>query len=114
MSTPRLLACVVLVGALALGACGKEGQLDRPAPLFGAKAKAEYRAQQAREAAARRAAKATAGDPAPPPPDYQRGDPSLDPMRASPVPGAPSTPFDHPNGGGALPDPFDNPNAQPR
>ena len=42
----RILIAAGLIAALALAACGKQGELDRPAPLFGAKAKAEYEARQ--------------------------------------------------------------------
>lgn len=49
--TPRILIPAALMAALGLAACGKQGELERPAPLFGAKAKAEYEAQ--RQAAAR-------------------------------------------------------------
>jgi hypothetical protein len=44
-----LFACA----ALALAGCAKVGTLDRPAPLFGEKAKAHYRDQKAAEAAAK-------------------------------------------------------------
>lgn len=118
MSIPmsRLAACSVLVGALALGACGKLGSLDRPAPLFGSKAKADYAAEKKREQQQARAnaAGANPGDPAPPPPDYGQGDPALDPTRASPVPGAAPNPFSNPNSGGLFQDPVANPNALPR
>ncbi len=117
VTVSRLLACAALAGALMLGACGKQGELERPAPLFGAKAKAEYRAEKRREARARRAARQgqQEAEPAAKPTDYGQGDPSLDPMRAAPVPGAAPSPFDHSGGGGGvLPDPFSNPNAQPR
>jgi hypothetical protein len=118
MSIPlsRLAACSALIGALALGACGKLGALDRPAPLFGSKAKADYAAEKKREQRQARANRAgdTGGDPAPPAPDYGQGDPALDPQRASPTPGAASSPFDNPNAGGLLQDPVANPNALPR
>jgi len=39
--------------AFALDACAKVGTLDRPAPLFGEKAKEHYRAEKAAEAAAK-------------------------------------------------------------
>ena len=41
------------LAALVLAGCAKVGTLDRPAPLFGEKAKAEYRAQKAADAAAK-------------------------------------------------------------
>ena len=39
--------------ALAMAGCAKVGTLDRPAPLFGEKAKAHYQAEKAAEAAAK-------------------------------------------------------------
>jgi hypothetical protein len=44
------LACAA---TLALAGCAKVGTLDRPAPLFGEKAKAQYRAEKAAAAAAK-------------------------------------------------------------
>ena len=41
----RLIA-VTAVAALALAGCGKRGTLERPPPLWGDKAKADYEAQQ--------------------------------------------------------------------
>jgi hypothetical protein len=55
--------------ALALSACAKVGTLDRPAPLFGARAKADYQAQKAAAAAAARAKPNTGPEPLPPTPD---------------------------------------------
>ena len=52
------LAALVLAG-VGLSGCGKTGELERPAPLFGEKAKADYDAQK-RAQAARRAAEADA------------------------------------------------------
>jgi hypothetical protein len=54
MMTPgRLLrlAGLLLAGSL-LVACGRVGTLEQPAPLYGAKAKADYQARKAAEAAA--------------------------------------------------------------
>jgi predicted small lipoprotein YifL len=42
----RLIA-LTAVAALALAGCGKRGTLERPPPLWGDKAKADYQAQQA-------------------------------------------------------------------
>jgi hypothetical protein len=105
-----------LVLALALGACGKVGSLDRPAPLFGANAKKEYAAEKKREhdqALANRAGDKGSNTP-PPPPDYGQGDPTLDPQRATPVPGAATNPFSNTNSGGVFQDPVADPNALPR
>lgn len=49
-----MLSRIGLTFALvALAGCAKVGTLDRPAPLFGAKAKDDYQAQKAAEAAAK-------------------------------------------------------------
>jgi hypothetical protein len=75
MSRRPPLSVVILAGAaLALSACGKVGELDRPAPLWGEKAKADYAAQQkaAADAQAQKDAqdRAQRGRPAPlPSPD---------------------------------------------
>ena len=37
---------LALVAAAGLSACGRRGDLEQPAPLFGNRAKAEYEAQQ--------------------------------------------------------------------
>ncbi len=47
---PRWLPLVL--ASLAVSGCGKVGALEQPAPLYGEKAKAEYRARKAAEAAA--------------------------------------------------------------
>ena len=67
--TIRPLA-LALVSALVLVGCAKVGALERPAPLFGAKAKAHYRAEKAAEAAAQtEAAKKAKSDQPEPLPD---------------------------------------------
>ena len=50
LRTPLLLA---MAAVLAVGGCAKVGTLDRPAPWFGERAKAKYRAEKAAEAAAK-------------------------------------------------------------
>jgi hypothetical protein len=55
---------VAVLGVVALAACGKQGVLERPAPLFGSQARAEYeaeRAQEARDDAQRAAQRASEG-----------------------------------------------------
>lgn len=44
----RTLVFAVAMSALALGlaACGRQGDLERPGPMWGAKAKADYAAAQ--------------------------------------------------------------------
>ena len=110
------LAGVLALLALDLAACGKQGSLDRPGPLFGS------RAQERRE----RAAAARASEQANPTPgttsqtngDYSQAsdgakDPALLPFRANPPAGAPN-PFGKPQSSGVLPDPFNDPNRVPR
>jgi hypothetical protein len=126
--TPRLLiragvACALGVFALDLAACGKQGALDRPGPLFGQqRPRSEARAQ--REAAARAnnqpstksgATSQTNGDYSLPSDGAK--DPALQPYRSNPPPGA-QTQFGAGagggGGGGVLPDPFSDPNRAPR
>ena len=62
--TPRIVSAVVF-GAIVLAGCAKVGTLDRPAPLFGEKAKAEYRAEKAAAAAAKPAKPSNEPEPLP-------------------------------------------------
>ena len=96
-----VVAAVLFAAAASLGACGKQGVLEQPAPLFGTRAKVEYEARKAQEAKdeAQRASQrpAAAGT-------VQRGndnspittrdiqDPAqrLSPASSSPLPGAPN------------------------
>lgn len=94
-------AAVLFAAALSLAACGKQGVLEQPAPLFGARAKAEYEARKAQEAKddAQRAAQRpatpgtvqTGNDDAPRTTRDVR-DPAqkLTPSSSSPVPGMPN------------------------
>jgi hypothetical protein len=80
----RSLAAVLLLSAPLLTGCGKIGELDQPAPLFGAQAKADYAAKQqaATDAKARAAAKRSELPPAP--------NPDAEPLTQAPY--APSIP----------------------
>jgi hypothetical protein len=49
---PLFLAALIGAGAVLAG-CGKTGELEQPAPLYGAQAKADYDAKRAEAAAAR-------------------------------------------------------------
>ena len=51
MMRTAVLALAGLVLAAALASCGKQGPLDRPGPMWGPKAKAEYSAQKRAQAA---------------------------------------------------------------
>ena len=113
----RLLLCAGLVGALGLAACGKQGTLDRPGPVFGS-TRSQARAE--REAAARAndqvnhdsaATSQTNGD-------YTHAsdgakDPALLPFRSNPPQGA-LNPSGGTGGNGVIPDPFADPNRVPR
>jgi hypothetical protein len=96
------------VALLALGACGKVGALDQPAPLYGEKAKAQYEARKEAEAAAKaKARKDDEPDTIAPDKTY---DPNADPSpeRNLPIPGQNFKP-NGPPPPGVLPDPFNNP-----
>jgi hypothetical protein len=105
------------LAAVALGACGKQGALDRPAPLFG-KDRAEYEAQKAAAAKANGESKVNESATSQTNGDYTYGDgakdPALAPLRSSPPPGATPSPFDNSAPGGVLPDPYADPNRAPR
>jgi hypothetical protein len=112
----RLLICTGLVGLLGLAACGRQGSLDRPGPLFGA---GSHRAM-------RNAANRANGEKSPDTSatsqtngDYSHAsdgakDPALLPLRTDPPPGAPTGPGGGARSGGVLPDPYSDPNRAPR
>lgn len=62
-------AVILATGCAALGACGRVGALEQPAPLYGQRAKEDYRATQAADAAAARRAEAARGNAAADQPD---------------------------------------------
>ena len=99
------LAAALLGG---LGACGRIGPLEQPAPLYGEKAKADYAAKKA--AAAARAQEAKDQDQIEALPRRERYDPNTDttPARALPIPGAPRDPSGAAPSG-VLPDPYNHP-----
>jgi hypothetical protein len=96
------LAGLGILAAAGLAGCGKQGVLERPAPLFGSRARAEYeaeRAQEARDQAQRDAQRpATQAQPGEPPATSREiRDPNqrLNPASSAPLPGAPN-PFGGP------------------
>lgn len=102
----RFGLAAALLASLLLGACGKLGDLEQPAPLFGEKAKADYAAQHHAADAAR--ARAAAAKAAPAEQNADTPDPNALPLHqapyAPPIPGR-SDP-DGPNGPPtALPEP---------
>ena len=106
-----LVAALFLIAALpTLGACGRVGALEQPAPLYGAKAKADYQAKKAAAAAAAKADK-DADQPEPLAPDTPGlNAPSAGPdtLRDQPGPGMRSAPS-APAPAGVLPDPYNHP-----
>jgi len=107
----RQLLPLILIGALGggLAACGKQGDLDRPGPLWGPKAKADYEAQKRKEAddQTRQSESDQRDTPA-------QGGPGVDtttlpaPPRSAPIQGQSPDPFkSQPQG--AMPDPFTYP-----
>ena len=118
---PRLMIRAGLVGVLSLAfldlaACGKQGSLDRPGPLFPRRSEARAERQAAARASgeANRNSSATSqtnGDYSQPSDGAK--DPALQPYRSNPPPGAPNQ-FGGGGGGGVLPDPYADPNRAPR
>jgi hypothetical protein len=101
------LSLIGLAATAALAGCGKTGTLERPAPMFGAQAKADYQAQKeaegaakARDAAARRSEQGnTVFDPIDQPATQAPYAPDI-PGRTNPLgPGAQT-----PGGGNTAPD----------
>jgi hypothetical protein len=114
----RLLIPALIISGLALAACGKQGELDRPAPLFGEKAKAQYEAERRAAARAKTEPSDTAGSSqsivnSPYPDGSGSTDPALQPSRSNPTLGEPPNPSGT-RSGGVLPDPYANPNTTPR
>ncbi len=93
-----------VVSALAVGACGKVGALDQPAPLVGSKAKADYESKKNADAQAAQAKKGA--DQIERLPTEKPYDPNIDTTtsRTLPVTGQLSTPQGTPQQG-LLPDP---------
>ena len=95
---PLFLAALIAAGVVLAG-CGKTGELEQPAPLYGAKAKADYDARRAEAAAARaRDAAARRNNPGGTPLDPTAQPPTQAPY-ASPLPGR-TDPFGGPPLGG--------------
>ena len=99
IQSPRRLAAVAAVMLLAgtsLAGCGKQGPLERPAPLFGSRARAQYEAEKAQEAKdeAQRRAQMGEADPAETVQTPRREvlDPNQrnTPASSAPIPGAPN------------------------
>jgi len=95
--------------AAPLGACGKQGDLERPAPLWGAQAKAEYEAQKRQQADVK--SKEAQGNQIETLPDEgPGGNPFTNPAppRTVPIPGAHPSPTEQ-GQPGAMPSPYAQP-----
>jgi hypothetical protein len=105
----RRLPAIALtaLAALVLGSCGKQGELERPAPLWGAKAKAEYEAQRRKAGEQREDAQRDGTSPIPQPLPGDAGQTSV-PARTAPMPGAPPDP-NASAPAGVLPHPYPRP-----
>jgi hypothetical protein len=81
----RTLFFVAMAAVVAASGCAKVGTLDRPAPMFGERAKAHYRAEKAAAAAAKTTEKDN-GEPEPLPstPDQAPPGTSIQPVQPSP------------------------------
>ncbi len=106
--TLRILTIALFAASAGLSACGKQGELERPAPLFGAQAKAQYEADK-------KAEQAVSGNPNDPDAvlarranDENRNTTPL-PPRTAPIRGQSPNPYGSAPQG-ALPDPYSNPN----
>jgi hypothetical protein len=95
---------------LVASACGRVGTLDQPAPLWGARAKADYQARKAADAARARADRDDGApeplDPSTPGPDASGPGPGT--LRQQPAPGMRALPS-APAPSGVLPDPYTRP-----
>ncbi len=119
--TPRLLIRAGVAGvlglfALDLAACGKQGSLDRPGPIFGGRSQA--RAERQAAARANNESNPTPGTTSQTNGDYSQPsdgakDPALLPFRSNPPPGAPNQ-FGTTPSAGVLPELINDPNRVPR
>ena len=82
VSIARVGLIAAFFGAVALSGCGKTGELEQPAPLFGAQAKADYTAKKKAEAEER--ARQDAARKAQPQPATVVEDPTNTPLTQAP------------------------------
>ena len=94
----RLGMIAFFFGAVSLSGCGKTGELEQPAPLFGAQAKADYAAKKKAEAEAR--AREDAARKAQPAPASVVEDPTNQPLTQAPYTPAIPNPTGNPRAGG--------------
>ena len=96
-SIARLGLIALFFGATALAGCGKTGELEQPAPLFGAQAKADYAAKKKADAEER--ARQDAVRKAQPAPATVVEDPTNTQLTQAPYAPAIPNPTGNPRGG---------------
>lgn len=89
MKRPLVFAAAVALAAAGLTACGKVGDLEQPAPLWGAQAKADYAKKKAEQEARDQAAAEQRNKPALPSQPGAVLDPANvpSPVKQAPLPG---------------------------
>ena len=98
IATPFIVLAALAAVAGGVAACGRQGDLDRPGPLWGPKSRADYAA--AKRAQAEAASNATAANkPGQPPLAGPGSNPYANPgpISQSPVPGEKPNPSGAPN-----------------
>jgi hypothetical protein len=102
-----ILSVAALSGVVAVGACGKQGDLDRPGPIWSAQTKAEAAAQKRAQADAASNA-AAANQPIGPQNPAVVPYTTTDPVSQAPIPGERTNPSGAPQQG-AIPNPGQGP-----
>ena len=107
--TPRLTLLALAGATLALAGCGRTGELERPAPMFGSPAPAAASSSMTAEQRARMDAERS-GDVDETPQSVQelRRQAEINPPRSQPIPGANPDP-NAAQPPGAIPDPYNYP-----
>jgi hypothetical protein len=102
MKRAVILALAGLSLVMAIASCGKQADLERPGPMWGAKAKADYAAQKRAQAANATNASQSGKPIGPQNPALQ---PYTDPgpVHDNPIPGEPTLPSGNPNPSGQGP-----------
>lgn len=107
MMRPLILSLAAASLVLAVGACGRQGDLDRPGPMWSAKTKAEYEAQKRAQADAASNA-AAANQPIGPQNPAVVPYTTTAPASVAPIPGERTYPSGTPQEG-AMPNPATTP-----
>ena len=98
IAVARVGLIALFFGAATLSGCGKTGELEQPAPMFGAQAKADYAAKKKAEAEQR--AREDAARKAQPAPASVVEDPTNRPLTQAPYAPAIPNPTGNPRAGG--------------